>query len=340
MSPNLKLPEVMEFDLLLQQDLGKGTVFALSYLGGLGRRLPNFLNLNLDPTTVSTKTITLAGDPNGKGPLGATGTTMTVPVYTKYGNTALFGTGAGNFSSITQFVSNVNSNYNAMVAEIVNRSFKKLTFNANYTWSHALDFMQNANTQGTANAWYDPFGNPHVNYGHSSYNVPNRFVGYALYSLPNINSSNPLKWVANGWSINNSFQMQNGLPFTSGANSKPSGAIGTSWNGAGGTSIIPQIGYNTQRFPRRIVDDVRVQKEVAFEGGRNVQLMLNVFNVANHQNVTSYQASYLYSLSGTTATYTGQDGTGPKTFKVVNNSNASAFLYTPRQVEISARFNF
>jgi hypothetical protein len=227
-----------------------------------------------------------------------------------------------------------------MVAEIVNRSFKKLTFNANYTWSHALDFMQNANTQGTANAWYDPFGNPHVNYGHSSYNVPNRFVGYALYSLPNINSSNPLKWVANGWSINNSFQMQNGLPFTSGANSKPSGAIGTSWNGAGGTSIIPQIGYNTQRFPRRIVDDVRVQKEVAFEGGRNVQLMLNIFNVANHQNVTSYQASYLYSLSGTTATYTGQDGTGPKTFKVVNNSNASAFLYTPRQVEISARFNF
>jgi hypothetical protein len=340
MSPNLKLPEVMEFDLLLQQDLGKGTVFALSYLGGLGRRLPNFLNLNLDPTTVSTKTITVAGDPNGKGPLGATGTTMTVPVYTKYGNTALFGTGAGNFSSITQFVSNVNSNYNAMVAEIVNRSFKKLTFNANYTWSHALDFMQNANTQGTANAWYDPFGNPHVNYGHSSYNVPNRFVAYALYNLPGVSPSNPLKWVVNGWSINDSFQMQNGLPFTSGANSKPSGAIGTSWNGAGGTSIIPQIGYNTQRFPRRIVDDVRVQKEVAFEGGRNVQLMLNVFNVANHQNVTSYQASYLYSLSGTTATYTGQDGTGPKTFKVVNNSNASAFLYTPRQVEISARFNF
>jgi len=72
--------------------------------------------------------------------------------------------------------------------------------------------------------------------------------------------------------------------------------------------------------------------------------MLNVFNVANHQNVTSYQATYLYALStsgsATTATYTGQDGTGAKSFKVVNNSNASAFLYTPRQVEISARINF
>jgi outer membrane receptor protein involved in Fe transport len=344
MSSNLKLPEVMEFDLLLQQDMGKGTVFALSYLGGLGRRLPNFLNLNVDPTSVTAKTITIAGDPNGKGPLGATGTTLTVPVYTKYGNTALFGTGAANFGTITQFTSNVNSNYNAMVAEIMNRSLKRITFNANYTWSHALDFMQNANTQGTANAWYDPLGNARVNYGHSIFNVPNRFVAYALFNIPGVSSSNPLKWVLNGWSINDSFQMQNGLPFTSGSNSKPSGAIGTSWNGAGGTSIIPQIGYNTQRYPRRIVDDVRIQKEIAFEGGRNLQLMLNAFNVANHQNVTSYQASYLYSLStsgtSTTATYTGQDGTGPKTFKVVNNSNSSSFLYTPRQIEISARINF
>jgi hypothetical protein len=340
MAPNLKLPEVMEFDLQLQQDFGRGTFFAMSYLGGLGRRLPNFLNLNLNPNTVSTKTITIAGDPNGKGPLGATGKTFTVPVYTSYGNTALFGSGAANFSSITQFTSNVNSNYNALVAEIVNRSLKKITFNANYTWSHALDFMQNANTQGTANSWYDPFGNARVNYGSSGYNVPNRFVAYVLYNLPNINTSNPLKWVVNGWSINDSFQMQNGLPFTSGVNSKPSGAIATSLNGAGGTTLIPQIGYNTQRFPRRIVDDVRVQKEIGFEGGRSVQLMANVFNIANHQNVTSYAASYLYSLSGTTATYTGQDGTGPKTFKVVNNSNASAFLYTPRQIEISARINF
>jgi len=345
MGPNLKLPEVMEFDLLLQQDMGKGTVFALSYLGGLGRRLPNFVNLNLDPTTVSTKTISIAGDPNGKGPLGANGTTLKVPVYTKYGNTALFGTGASNFSSITQFVSNVNSNYNAMVAEIVNRSLKQVTFNANYTWSHALDFMQNANTQGTANSWYDPFGDTRVNYGNSSYNVPNRFVAYALYNLPGISSSNPLKWIANGWSINDSFQMQNGLPFTAGSSSNPSGAATSGWNGSGGSSVIPQIGINTYKYPRRIVDDVRVQKEFAFERGRSLQFMANFFNVANHQNITGFQATYLYLLSSssgvTTATYTGQNGTAAsKPFMVPNNSNSSAFLYTPRQIEISGRFNF
>ena len=340
MAPNLKLPEVQEFDLQLQQEIGKGTFFSLSYLGGLGRRLPNFLNVNLNPATVSTKTITIAGDPNGKGPLGATNTNINVPVYTSFGNTAVLGSGAANFGSVGEMISNVNSSYNAMVAEVVNRSLKSITFDANYTWSHALDFAQNALTQGGFQSWYDPYSNPQINHANSNFNVPNRFVGYALYNLPNLRGTNPLKWVANGWSINDSFQMQNGLPFTAGVNSKPTGAIATSWNGSGGPTFIPQIGINTYKYPRRIVNDVRVQKEVSFERGRNLQFVLNVFNIANHQNITGYQATYLYSLSGLTATYTGQDGTGAKTFMLPNNSNSSAFLYTPRQVEIAARFNF
>ena len=172
--------------------------------------------------------------------------------------------------------------------------------------------------------------------------MPNRFVAWALYNLPNIHTDNIVHYIANGWSINDSFQMQNGLPFTAGVNSKPTGAIATSWNGSGGPSIIPQIGYNTYKYPRRIVDDVRVQKEFSFEKGRSLQLILDAFNVANHQNVTGFTASYLYNLSGTNATYTGQDGTGtsPKNFMVPNNSNSSSFLFTPRQVEISARINF
>ncbi len=340
MASNLKLPEVQEFDLQVQQALGSGTFFSLSYLGALGRELPNYLDVNLNPTT-TTKTITVAGDPNGFGPLGATGSTVTVPVYTGYGNTALLGSGATSFQGISEMISNVNSNYNALVGEILNRSLKSITFDANYTWSHALDFSQNANTQGAAETWYDPYGNYRANYGDSGFNVPNRFVAYALYNLPGLNSANPLKWIANGWSLDDSFQMQNGLPFTAGVSGKPSGAIASSWNGTGGPSIIPQIGYDTYRYPRHIVDDARVQKQFSFEHYiQNVQLMLNVFNVANHQNITAFAATYLYSLSGTTATYTGQNGTGNKSFMVPTNSNSSAFLYTPRQVEIAARINF
>ncbi len=344
LSSNLKLPEVQEFDLQVQQAVGHGTYLSVSYLGGLGRRLPNFLDVNLNPDTKSTATFSVAGDPDGHGPLGPTGTPYTVPVYTSYGNTALLGPNAANFSSVTEFVSNVNSSYNAAVIEILNRSLKSIQFDANYTWAHALDYAQNVNTQGTAEAWFDPYGDSHVNYGNSAFNVPNRFVAYALYNFPNIHSGS--RWVklfTNDWSLDDSFQVQNGLPFTAGisASAKPSGALASGWNGSGYTGgIIPQIGYDTYRYPYRIVDDARLQKQISLTDRYNLQFLVNVFNVANHQNITGFSASYLYSLSTTSATYTGQDGTGSKSFMVPNNSNSSAFLYTPRQVEIAARLNF
>ncbi|MDR3724331.1 MAG: TonB-dependent receptor [Terracidiphilus sp.] len=340
MASNLKLPEVQEFDMQLQQGFGKGTVLSLSYLGGLGRRLPNFLNVNLNPTTVKNITITTANDPNGKGPLGASGASYTIPIYTSYGNTALLGASAANFGSITEFASNVNSSYNALAAELLNRTWKSLTFDVNYTWSHALDFSQNANTQGTANSWYDPYSSARINYGNSNFNVPQRLVAYALYKFPNLKTNSPIKWVLNDWSFNDSFQMQNGLPFTAGVSSYFSGTIGNYWNGSSGNNVLPQVGVNTYKYPRRIVDDIRLQKEVKFQEGRSVELMFNAFNVANHQNITGYKGTYLYYLSGLTANYEGTDGTYDKNFMVINNSNSSSFLYTPRQIEISARINF
>ena len=338
-SPNLRNPQVQEFDLMLQQAIGKGTFVQASYLGALGRELPNFLNVNLNPASLTSKTITIS-DASGKGPL-ANGATFSVPVYTSQGNTTLFGSVATNFGSITEMVSNVNSNYNAMVLEILNRSLHSIQFDANYTWSHALDFSQNALTEGGTNEWYDPYTNPRINYGDSAYNVPNRFVAYALYSVPNLHSTSWVKYVTNDWSLDDSFQIQNGLPFTYGVSGKPSGAVQSYWNGSGGSNILPMIGYDTGKYPRRMVDDFRLQKQISFDKSRNLQLMCNIFNIANHQNITA-QGTTAYTLSGaTTATYQGQYTTSSNnSLRVPSNSNSSGFLYTPREVEISARFNF
>jgi hypothetical protein len=65
LAPNLQNPDVQEFDLAVQQRMGHGTVFSVSYLGALGRHLTNYLDLNLDPTTVTTQKITVV-DPSGK----------------------------------------------------------------------------------------------------------------------------------------------------------------------------------------------------------------------------------------------------------------------------------
>jgi Carboxypeptidase regulatory-like domain/TonB-dependent Receptor Plug Domain/TonB dependent receptor len=341
LASNLQNPMVQEFDLMVQQAVGRGTIFQVSYLGALGRELPNFLNLNLNPATVTNYTITVA-DPTGKGPL-PNGRAYIVPTFTGYGNTALFGSVATKFQGITELASNINSNYNAFVAEVQNHSLHSVQFDASYTWSHALDFAQAANTTTIENNWYNPFGDARINYGNSSYNVPNRFVAYALYNFPNTSSSTWYKYLSNNWSINNSFQMQDGLPYTAEASGYAGDAVLNYWNGSSGSELIPGIGVNTEKTPRKIVDDLRVQKEFPIKEGYNLQFMVNVFNLANHQNVdgvteTAYKLTSTGSTTGT-ATYQGGQS-GQATFQEPTSSNNSGFLYTPREIEIAARFSF
>jgi hypothetical protein len=134
-------------------------------------------------------------------------------------------------------------------------------------------------------------------------------------------------------------QMQNGLPYPVCVSSYNSAdAILTNWNGAGGaTPLIPGIGPNTRQYPRHIVDDVRAQKAFTIKEGYQLQLLANVFNIANHQNIdgintTAHLLSSTGALSGT--------ATFQPTYGQITSSNNSGFLYTPRQIEIAARFSF
>ena len=75
-------------------------------------------------------------DTTGKSPL-ANGTQIVVPQYTSYINPA--------FTSITEVTSNINLPATTpWVFELSNKSSKTFQFDANYTWSHALDYNQQA----------------------------------------------------------------------------------------------------------------------------------------------------------------------------------------------------
>jgi outer membrane receptor protein involved in Fe transport len=339
LDPNLRNPEVQEFDLAVQHQLNHGTVLQLNYLGALGRELPNFLDLNLNPASIQNVTITVA-DSTGAGPIPS-GTQFVVPTYTAYGNTALFGTAANSFTTITELTSNINSSYNAMVFEVLNRSLKSVQFDFNYTWSHSLDFAQQASTTTSTNNWYDPFSNARANYGNSAWDVPNRLVGYTLWKLPNIQTQSFLKYLSNDWSFDDSFQIQDGLPFTFATSSFNSyAAIGSGWNGSGASSFVPAIGIDNKRIRRKMVDDVRLQKEVPFGDRYHLQLMANVFNIANHQNFDGINSTgYVLSSCGSTCPLAGT-ATFQSTYGQFTSSNSSGFLYTPRQIEIAARLTF
>jgi hypothetical protein len=340
---NFQNPEVQEYDLIAQQEIGHGNTLSVSYLASQGRQLPNFLNLNLNPATVKNTTVTFTGG----GPVPA-GTKITVPTYTGYGNTALFGAGASAFQSITEVISNINSSYNALVAEFKTQSYHGLQADASFTWSHSLDYTQNASTSTSTNNFYDPYSNPRANYGNSNYNVPNRATGYVLYDFPNVKGHDYLKYVANNWSFNDDFQLQSGLPYSvnlSGRNS--SQAILTGLNGAGGVSYIPSdvlnapgLGRNTLKLKRDIVDDIRLVKGIPFSERYVLELRGDFFNIANHQNISTVgTTAYTFSATGT-AGNTSNAVYQPNTFGVPVTVNSSGFLYTPRNIQISARFTF
>jgi hypothetical protein len=167
-------------------------------------------------------------------------------------------------------------------------------------------------------------------------------VGYVLYAVPNaVAAGNWLSYVANGWSINDSFQGQSGLPYSAAPDtgSTSSSSITSGWNATGVTGYIPLpgLGRNSYKYPRHLVDDIRVQKDVAITERCHVQLLLNVFNVANHQNIdgintTAYKMAATGAATGT-ATY-------QSAFQSVTSSNNSGFLYTPRELEIAAKFKY
>ena len=78
-----------EFDFSIQQAVGKGTAYQISYMGSLCRDLPNAVNINLNPNanTVTTasgtpngvvQSVITVSDSAGLGPL-PNGTTFTIP---------------------------------------------------------------------------------------------------------------------------------------------------------------------------------------------------------------------------------------------------------------------
>jgi outer membrane receptor protein involved in Fe transport len=349
-SPNFQSPYTEQFDLAVQQDMGFKNVLSLSYIGALGRELPNYLNVNLDPTKTYPVTYTIAAGTNGScGPL-ACGTQYTVNTYAgRQCATAACGTSNNillntQYSSITESFSNINSAYHGLTVDVTNRANKLVTYDVSYTWSHALDFSQNAVTTPGTNNWLDPFANPRLNYGNSNQNVRNRVVGWANLNAPGLKGHGPLTYVTNGWSIKPYVQVQNGLPYSATigtgtavqqcANVGCFIAAGSGITGTGVTSYLPFIGRNTFQYPRTIEIDMRAQKAFKFYEHYNLELFGEAFNLANHENVTGV-TSQGYSISGVGAgTLTYQTNFAAKSSA---NSNTA---YGPRLVQIGARVNF
>jgi hypothetical protein len=382
-SSNFQNPKVHEFDLMVQRDLGKGMILQLSYLGSLGRQLPNAINVNLNPNAnnmvasfdsagkltntpngVVTALITVS-DSTGLGPL-ANGTVYQVPTYTK-GASTTSNLLNPKFGNVNQLVSNVNSSYHAAVIEIQNKSWKHAQFDVNYTWSKAMDYNQNSTTQTITNGSIDPYNIGQLyrggNYGRSSYSLPHRFVAWAMLTSPRVSSHKWVNGLVNGWNLTPTFQLQSGQVYSASisSGSVAPDAYSSGWNGSGISTWLPVIGRNTYQYPRSMVFDVRLEKQINIGSDSHpaqLHLTAEAFNVINKQIVTGvYTSAYSLSTSTCDATqkalnngfsecstlkYLPKTGTGTSAsgFQAVTNSNSSSYIYTPRQIQLSLRLEF
>ena len=355
-SKNFQNPYANEFDLAIQQALGANTVLSVSYLGALGRELPNFINTNLTNDTAHTYTFNYkvgAGSNGSCGPLPC-GTVLPIKVYsskTQTGASAgtyVFNTPNPTYNVVTEDVSNVNSSYNGLTVEITRRGSKWFSYDANYTWAHALDFNQNTSTSPGTNNWFDPFGNARANYGNSSNDIKHRVVGWAILNVPGISGDSPLTYLANGWSFKPLFQMQSGLPYTATVGGTvpnqcyKAGCLEAASFGLGGTGVtyIPQLGRNNFFEPRTMDVDLRIQKEFTFAEKYNLQLIGEAFNLANHRNVTGVNTSG-YTLSTSQANPAAPTSTlvYQPTFGTVTAANGNN-TYQVRQVQLAVRMVF
>jgi outer membrane receptor protein involved in Fe transport len=349
LDPNFKVPQIHQADLTLQQQLSKNDMFSISWLGSWGRRLPDFVDTNLPTPTPVQFTVV---DPSSSGPL-ANGTIVNANAYFYTANANHRPN--PNFSSITDIFSGVNSNYEGLVGEFKHQMSHYVSFDANYTWSHALDFGENNTTGASATALLDP-ANIKLDYGNSNQNVPNRFVIYAVGTSP-WKAHGPLGYLVNDFEISPDFQTQSGLPYSVGINGSSSklyvnqgqaaqkSIISTSsFNGSGASTDnrVPGFDRNSIQQPKTWVLDLRLSKKVVVHERYSLEFLAEAFNLANHQNVTSVGQS-AYAVSTSTVAAGALNELVPYTsvpFGSVTGTNNSNFAYNVRQLQMAVRLKF
>jgi len=341
-NPNYKNPQIDEVDLAVERNVGWNTVVSVSYIGSFGHFLPQYTDDNIAPgTNAAGAGSTLTYFVAGGGPIKVPTYTTTFFAYRPNPNYAqmldIFGT---------------NSNYNGLVIQANHRLSKSVQFNANYTWSHNLDYNPSAGTLYTASSGFNMFAPNDIGdeYGNSSNNVPSRFVVNMVLNSP-WHVAGPLRYLANGWQMSPIFQAQTGLAYGVGTSGSAPGILGNGGgiNGSDGSFRIDIPGRNTFKEPSVQNLDLRLSKTFPITEKVNLELLGEAFNLFNHYNVTGVGTTgYIVSKSGTItdtagATQNCSNATPclsySTSFTIPSSANSN-FAYSTRQIQIGLRLKF
>jgi len=171
--PSLRTPYVYNYNLNIEQALGRDMAFTLGYVGSQGVKLFRFIDLNQhDPAT---GTFPFAG-----------------------------------WNIINQTQTSATSHYNSLQATWNLRNWRGITSQLVYTWSHSIDTASDEDDNVPNAAQPDNSFNPAAEKANSSFDARNRLIWMMNYALPN---SSKAKLLTNGWAIDGLLRISSGEPY-------------------------------------------------------------------------------------------------------------------------------
>lgn len=188
------VPYLHTYNLNIQRLLTRNTLVEIGYLGTFGHKL-------VAPGTRSINQV--------RPELIRPGNVQALRPYPQYSDVRVVQPTIGN------------SNYHGMNVKVERRMSAGLQFNANYTWSKAIDDIESRNELG-GNAGDNAFANQYdrrADRGLSGNNVNHRMIGSALWDVPVGRGrawklANPaLNMLAGGWTAGLILEFRTGAPF-------------------------------------------------------------------------------------------------------------------------------
>lgn len=341
-SSNMANPQIHQADLVLEREVAKNTVASVSFLVSLGRRLPTFVDTNLNFNTQFTPFTVVGGDLNGQ--------TFRFPRFTSRPNTS--------FARMTEIRSTIKSEYEALVLQLNRRFTDGLQFQVNYTFSKAVDTGQESQTFTSPNVPLNPFDYS-LEKGRANFDIPHRFVASVVWN-PDFfakSDNSVARTIFTGFTLAPIVQISSGRPNGAGISSNApactnaaicggsalSSTASTGIFGAGGSNRFPLFQRNSFRFPKTVNVDLRVSRRFKFTETMNLEVLGEAFNLFNRVNVTNRGTS-LYTAGTAAAGNLAGLPTGTPILTLdplfLVPSEAGNTVFRERQIQFAVRFSF
>lgn len=210
-----KLQTLDSWNLTVQQQLTNTMSLEVAYIGNKGTHMisgndPSY-NVNQVAYAPGTAIVTAAGVAPSFTASGGLTQDQRRPFFDRFNTGGVLCCGAGTMDNY--YGNDSSNNYNALQVKVDKRFSQGLQFQANYTWSKSLNYVDDDGFLYSVA--------PETSYGPTSFNRDHVFIFNGTYELPfgrgrmfAGGASRALDLIIGGWMLTNTLNISSGLPFT------------------------------------------------------------------------------------------------------------------------------